>query len=78
MSLIAHKTMVTIEPVMDFNISILTELVRQCHSEWVNIGANTNTKVKLPEPEPTKIRELTEALREFTEVKIKKNLDRLL
>ena len=72
------KTMVTIEPIIDFDLVYLIDYVKWCSPQWVNIGANTNTKVKLPEPTPGKIKDLIAALSEFTEVKIKKNLNRLL
>lgn len=78
LSLCDIETMVTIEPIMDFDLSEMVATISQCHPKWVNIGANTYTKVKLPEPEPGKIKDLITALSEFTEVKIKKNLDRLL
>jgi hypothetical protein len=76
MRLIGYKTMITIEPIMDFT-NELVSLVKFARPSWVNIGANTNSKVKLPEPEPEKIQELIERLREITEVKIKSNLKRL-
>lgn len=71
-------TMVTIEPIMDFNLDSLVEAVRICKPQWVNIGANTNSKVKLPEPPPGKIKQLVEQLEKITEIKIKPNLKRLL
>ena len=72
------KAIVTIEPVMDFTVDRLWNLIDMCKPDWVNIGANTNTKVKLPEPSPEKVMELIERLKEITEVKIKPNLKRLL
>lgn len=72
------STMVTIEPIMDFDLISMINLIKNCDPSWVNIGANTNHQVKLPEPAPGKIRDLIAALSEFTEVKIKKNLNRLL
>jgi len=72
------KTIVTIEPICDFDLEPLIEMFRDINPSWVNIGANTNHKVKLPEPGPGKIKELISALKEFTEVKIKPNLKRLL
>lgn len=73
-----NPVMVTIEPIMDFDLNILVGLLRDCSPKWVNVGANTNTKVKLPEPGPDKVQELIEALQEFTEVKVKSNLKRLM
>ena len=71
------RTMVTIEPIMDFDLKDLISLVVMCNPEWVNIGANTNYKVKLHEPELEKLQELIFELEKITKVKIKKNLNRL-
>lgn len=72
------NTMVTVEPIMAFNLNILVMFIENCKPKWVNIGANTNYKIKLPEPEPEKILALIDRLEKFTEVKIKKNLNRLM
>ena len=72
------ETMLTIEPVMDFDTDFMVEIVKAVNPTWINIGANTNSKVKLPEPEPEKIQKLIERLKEITEVKIKPNLKRLM
>ena len=68
---------ITIEPIMDFDLNSLVTLVKFCRVKQVNIGADSKGH-KLPEPDPGKIRELIEALDEFTVVDIKKNLIRLL
>ena len=70
--------MVTIEPIMDFDLGVLVSLVSACNPEWVNIGANTNHKIKLSEPPKDKIKALIEELSKFTKVKVKKNLKRIL
>jgi len=72
------RTMVTIEPIMDFDLKEMVEIISDIEPEWVNIGANTNYSVQLREPDPGKIRKLISALKELTEVKIKKNLKRLV
>jgi len=74
----AYSTVVTIEPVMDFDIDDMVALIRRCRPWWVNIGANTAHWIDLPEPDPEKVRDLIAAMREFTDVKIKHNLSRLL
>ena len=71
------KTMVTIEPIMEFNINSMFNLIDICKPEWVNIGANTNTKIKLQEPSLEKVNELIKKLCAVTKVKIKWNLKRL-
>ncbi len=71
------RTMVTIEPIMDFDIEGMVYLIEKSCPAWVNIGANTNTKIKLPEPSSEKVGKLIAKLKEITEVKIKPNLKRL-
>lgn len=72
------KTMVTLEPIMDFDLSDLLSLIYSCQPEWVNIGADSQGH-KLPEPEPDKILTLIEDLQKVgIEVRIKPNLKRLL
>ena len=73
-----YRTIITIEPVMNFDLDRLPIIIEACRPDWVNIGANTNKKVKLPEPPPDKVKSLIEALQGFTEVKIKPNLKRLM
>lgn len=74
----SYKTMVTIEPIMNFDIDEFSTMIIACNPQWVNIGANTNSKVKLPEPSPEKIKALIDRLKNITEVKIKPNLKRLM
>lgn len=77
--LAAHfKTMATIEPIMDFSVKHLSELICMCRPEWVNIGADSKGH-GLPEPSGDKIRKLIDSLRSNgIEVKIKSNLKRLV
>ena len=62
---------------MDFDLRSLVSLIQACKPIQVNIGADSGGN-KLPEPSANKIMELTDALSEFTIVKEKKNLKRLL
>ena len=77
LSLVGIETMVTLEPLMDFDLDKLVGIIKSAKPKWVNIGANTNHKVKLPEPPAEKVKELIVELKKITEVKIKKNLKRL-
>ncbi|MDH6308001.1 DNA repair photolyase [Dysgonomonas sp. PFB1-18] len=70
-------TYVTIEPIMDFDLPELVSLVKMCNPTQVNIGADSGNN-SLPEPCKEKVLELIAALSEFTTVKQKKNLGRLL
>lgn len=73
----SFSTMVTIEPVIDFSVSILSQIIEKCRPEWVNIGADSKGH-NLPEPSAEKIKALIDNLRnEGIEVKIKSNLKRL-
>lgn len=69
------EVMITIEPILDFDLKELVALIERVKPNWINIGADSK-KGNLPEPEPNKIRELIEAL-SFSDIKIKKNLRRL-
>lgn len=72
------ETMVTVEPIMDFDLDELLNLIYLCSPEFVAIGADSK-KHKLPEPPPEKIKSLLEALRGMKiEVKLKPNLKRLM
>ena len=71
-----HRKMVTIEPILDFDLEPFVDLIKEVNPEWVAIGADSKNH-NLPEPSKEKIQELIQKLNEFTEVKIKKNLERL-
>jgi len=71
-------TMVTVEPIMDFDKDILVDYIRMCNPEWVNIGADSQGH-NLPEPSGDKIQALIDNLRgSGIEVKLKSNLKRLM
>jgi DNA repair photolyase len=71
------RIMVTIEPVMDFNLEFLLFMLQKIDPGQVNIGADSENN-RLPEPPRGKIIELIEELRKFTKVVEKKNLRRLI
>ena len=70
-------TMVTIEPILDFDIYLLVDLVKRCKPEWINLGADSKGNY-LPEPSAEKVKELITELSEFTQVKVKNNLTRIV
>lgn len=72
-----YRAMVTIEPVMDFDVDEMVSLIECCSPDQVNIGANTNRKIKLPEPNAEKVKDLVYAIAPITTVKIKPNLKRI-
>jgi len=66
------RKIVTIEPVMDFDLEAFVNRVRLINPEAVYLGYNSRpTKVQLPEPSREKFWQLHDALAEFTEVRLK-------
>jgi len=72
-----ERVMVTIEPIMDFDLKPMIDMFEDIQPYWVNIGADSKNH-GLPEPSKEKTLELIAALDEFTKVKIKKNLYRII
>ena len=73
------ETMVTIEPIIDFDLDKMLELIKETKATQVNIGADSDHKNNdLPEPTGEKIMELISELEKFTVVNQKKNLRRLV
>jgi hypothetical protein len=72
-----YRRMVTIEPIIDFDLKDFSYLVMTCQPYQVNIGADSGNN-KLPEPSAGKIKRLIEYLSRYTTVIQKPNLARLL
>lgn len=68
---------VTIEPIMDFDMDELLELISTCNPIQVNIGADSGNN-KLSEPGREKVLSLINELEKLTKVKQKKNLKRII
>ena len=62
-----HRTMVTIEPILDFDEEELINLIKTIKPEWVNIGADSKNH-NLPEPSYEKILKLVSRLEKFTKI----------
>jgi len=77
LSKLGLETMVTIEPIMDFDLEELVDLVVTANPVWVNVGADSKSH-DLPEPDPKKVSALISALKEKTDVELKRNIDRIL
>lgn len=71
-----YEIFVTLEPLLDFDLKELVEIIKEINPNFVNIGADSKGH-NLQEPSKEKIELLIKELKEFTEVRIKKNLDRL-
>lgn len=73
-----EKKMITIEPIMDFNLNELSNIISVINPFQVNIGADT-CHSKLREPTPDKIKSLIEfIISAGIKIHVKKNLNRLL
>jgi hypothetical protein len=68
---------VTIEPIMDFDLEPMVELIKSCNPIQVNLGSDSGGN-NLPEPSKSKVLDLIVELEKFTKIHSKKNLDRLL
>jgi DNA repair photolyase len=77
LSRISGKRMITVEPVMDFDVTEFAEQILNCRPVQVNIGADSCGNA-LIEPSAVKLQELIERLRPHTKIHLKKNLKRLL
>lgn len=71
------RKMITIEPILQFDLEPFVEMIRKVNPEWINIGADSQNH-HLVEPSSEKIEALIKELNKITDIKIKKNLGRLL
>jgi DNA repair photolyase len=69
--------MVSIEPVMDFDVPVMVGWMREISPTFVSIGADSK-RSNLPEPGAEKLAALIQELKAVTEVRLKPNLHRLL
>jgi DNA repair photolyase len=72
-----YKKYVTIEPIIDFDLPEMIELIKMCEPVQVNIGADSGNN-NLPEPSKEKILRLINELKTFTNVNIKENIRRII
>lgn len=71
------KRYITIEPIMDFDLDEMVSNIQNTHPVQVNIGADSGNN-NLPEPSKEKTLALIKQLEQFTSVKIKDNLNRII
>jgi DNA repair photolyase len=69
--------MVSIEPILNFDLYDFSVMIRDIKPAFVSIGADSKGH-NLPEPSPLKVTKLIKYLEVWTEVKIKDNLKRLI
>jgi DNA repair photolyase len=70
------SVMVTVEPVLDFNLELFSEILRLSRAYQINIGADSGNN-NLPEPNKEKLARLIERIPEFASVNLKSNLRRI-
>lgn len=66
-------TMVTVEPLMQFDHDEIVKLIKRCCPQQVNIGRNTNYNVKLPEPTADEVKKMVDEIETFSTVVVKAN-----
>ncbi len=76
LSKINARRMITIEPIMDFDLKQFVRWIKNVEPEFVNIGADSMGH-NLPEPSKEKIEQLIKELEKFTKVNLKDNLKRI-
>lgn len=72
-----YRTHLTIEPILDFDLTEFVEMIKDCEVESVNLGADSGNN-NLPEPSKEKVLQLIEELQKFTVIARKTNLSRLI
>jgi DNA repair photolyase len=70
-------TMISIEPVMKFDYDEFYDMIYSCDPDFVSIGGDSKRHI-IPEPDRKSLWELINALKTFTEVKVKDNLKRMI
>jgi len=73
----AEHKMVSMEPILDFDLDTMVEWVKEIKPDFVSIGADSKSN-GLPEPSKEKVLELINEMKMITEVKKKTNLNRLI
>lgn len=68
--------MISIEPIMDFDLTEMVSWIKTVNPEFVSVGADSKHH-NLPEPSPQKVERLIVELQNITNVVIKDNLQRL-
>lgn len=71
-----HQLMISIEPIMDFDLNPFVKMIRNISPNYVSIGADSKNN-RLNEPVCDEINGLISSLKMFTQVKLKDNLYRI-
>ena len=68
-----RATIITAEPLMQFDHEEMVSFIRKCKPKLVNIGRNSCRRTVLPEPAQEEVRLLIAELESFTKVNVKDN-----
>jgi len=71
------RTMVSVEPILDFDLNNFILMLMNINPEFVSIGADSKGH-GLPEPSSNDVKQLIKSLKQFTDVKVKDNLNRII
>ena len=70
---LGRSTMVTAEPLMQFDHEEMVSFIRRCSPKLVNIGRNSCRRIVLPEPTQEEVQQLIAELKSFANVNVKDN-----
>ena len=70
---LGRPTMITAEPLMQFDHEEMVSFIRRCSPKLVNIGKESKGRVKLPEPTQEEVQQLIAELKSFANVNVKDN-----
>lgn len=71
------RKMISIEPILDFDLEEFFYWIKNINPEFVSIGADSKYN-NLPEPNPEKIEDIIDKIQGLTEIRVKKNLKRVV
>jgi len=77
LSLKYHRKMISIEPILDFDLEEFLIWIKKIKPEFVSIGADSKNN-DLKEPNSYKINNLIKGIENCAEIRVKKNLKRIL
>mgnify|MGYP000646354514 CR=1 FL=1 len=70
---LGRSTMVTAEPLMQFDREEMVSFIRRCSPKLVNIGRNSCRRIVLPEPTQEEVQQLIAELKSFANVNVTDN-----
>jgi hypothetical protein len=71
-----YQRFVSIEPIIDFDVDILVGWIKEIEPDFIAIGADSK-RSGLKEPTGAKIHTLIEKLQNHTDIRLKKNIERI-